>query len=157
MIARLMFALTALSVALLLFATWYALDRPVTRFVIQGELSVAEQRMVQDALAEAGVDSVLSTELQQVGAAVRRLPWTRSVSVQRAWPDALIVSLDRAQPVARWGEDRYVSAAGELLRLPDEHRGLPQFDVQQNTPQQAMEVYLLLDQISARENLIIQR
>ena len=157
MIARVMFMLTILSVALLMFATWYALDHPVSRFVVQGELSTAEQRMVREALAGADVGGVLSTDLDRVGAAVERLPWTRRVSVQRGWPDALVVTLDRARPVARWGETRYVSAAGQLLELPDEHRGLPQFDVQQNTPQQAMEVYRLLDQISARENLIVNR
>ena len=65
------------------------------------------------------------------------------------------MTLDRSRPVARWGEDQYVSAYGDLLSLPDEYATLPQFDVAVSTPDQAMQVYRLLDQIAARESLAI--
>ena len=157
MIGRVMFALTAASVVLLIFATWRVLDQPLTTYVVSGELSAAERETVRQVLSSVPAAGILSADLQTVSDTVREIPWAREVSIKRRWPDALEVMLHRAQPVARWGASEYVSASGELLSLPDDYPGLPQFDVQQNSPQQAMEVYRLLDQISARENLPIER
>ncbi len=66
-----------------------------------------------------------------------------------------MVTLHRARPVARWGENEYVSAFGDLLTLPDEYVGLPRFEVAVSSPLRAMEVYRLLDQIAARAGLVI--
>lgn len=157
MIGRFMFALTAASVALLVFATWRVLDQPLTTYVVNGELSAAERQTVRKVLSGVPATGILSADLEVVSDAVQEIPWAREVSIKRRWPDALEVTLHRAQPVARWGDTEYVSASGELLSLPDDYPGLPRFDVRQNTPQQAMEVYRLLDQISARESLPIER
>ncbi len=134
---------------------WTLLDAPVQRFVIDGELSDAERAELTERLGAADIGGVLSTDLDGVLAAVRTLPWVRATGVRRAWPDALHVALEREQPVAAWGADAYVSASGRLLALPDEHSGLPRFDVALASTQQAMSVYRLLDQLAQQAALTV--
>lgn len=155
-VGRLLVMITVASIAVLCVGVWRVLDAPLRGFVIDGELSAAERTELQQALATMPLHGILSTSLESVAARVKALAWAREISVRRQWPDKLVVTLHKASPVARWGEDQYLSAFGDLLSLPDNYVGLPRFDVSVASPVAAMEVYRLLDQIAARENLAIR-
>jgi cell division protein FtsQ len=155
LVNKMMFALTLVSLSVLCVAVWRVLDSPVRGFVIEGDLTALEQVEVEQALSVKPIAGVLSADLYEVSRRLEHLPWAREISVRRSWPDQLTVTLGRSRPVARWGEDQYVSAYGDLLSLPDEYLALPQFNVAVSSPEQAMQVYRLLDQIAAREALAI--
>jgi cell division protein FtsQ len=157
MFSRFMFFVTLASITVLCAGVWRVLDRPVRGFVIEGDLTKMERAELQRTLADQPVKGVLSTSLTEIASHVEQLPWTRQINVRRQWPDQLIVTMSIASPVVRWGEDLYLSAYGDLLALPDHYPGLPEFDVAIATPQQAMQVYRLLVQIAAREQLNIAR
>ena len=57
-----------------------------------------------------------SVDLEAARAAFTKLPWVRSASVRRSWPDALEVSLEEHKPLARWGEDALINSYGEVYR-----------------------------------------
>ncbi len=156
LLSRVLLVLTLVSIVVLCAGIWRMLDVPLRGFVIDGELTGGERLELQQALATMQLRGILSTSLTSVAQTVRALPWAREISVRRQWPDKLVVTLHKANPVARWGEDQYLSAFGDLLSLPDNYVGLPRFDVSVASPVAAMEVYRLLDQILARENLSIQ-
>ena len=156
--SRLMFVVTVASILVLVFALWRELDNDVEKFIINGDLTPSERASIREVLADAEwaeIGGVLSLNLAAVAGQVRTLPWARDVSVRRSWPDALVVTLHRAQPVARWGNDEYLSVGGSLLTLPDAYVGLPRFDVALAAPEQSMEVYRLLDQLTAGHDLSI--
>lgn len=158
MFSRVMFAATVASILVLAYTLWRELDNDVTKFVINGDLTSSERASIREVLANTewrSVGGVLSVDLATVASKVQTLPWARDVSVRRNWPDALEVTLHRAQPVARWGSDEYVSVGGKLLTLPDAYVGLPRFDVAFAAPEQSMEVYRLLDQLAAPQRLRI--
>jgi len=156
MFSRVMFAVTLASTLVLAAGIWRVLDTPVRGFVIEGQLTALERSGLQTLMASQPLRGILSTSLADVSERLSGLAWARRASVRRAWPDKLVLVLHKASPVVRWGEHRYLSAYGDLLALPDEYPGLPQFNVAVALPQQAMEVYQLLDQIAARESLAIR-
>lgn len=49
----------------------------------------------------------------EVRAGLERLPWVRSASVRRVWPDRLEVALEEHVALARWGDDELISTYGE--------------------------------------------
>ena len=158
MFSRVMFAATVASILVLAFTLWRELDNDVTKIVINGDLTPSERTSIREVLVNgewADIGGVLSFNLAAVASRVQTLPWARDVSVRRSWPDALVVTLHRAQPVARWGSDEYVSVGGRLHTLPDTYAGLPRFDVALAAPEQSMEVYRLLDQLAAPQELRI--
>jgi len=151
---------TALILALALagsaWGAWQLLDRPVTSFVVKGEITIAQRAALERVLSEAGLEGVLSSDLADVSRAVEALSWTRQVSVRRRWPDGFEIGLSQARPIARWGDAAFISTSGEKLVLPDEYPGLPLFHVALATPQAAMEAYRMLEQVASREGLTIR-
>jgi cell division protein FtsQ len=155
MLNRIMLPLTVALLVIVVGGLWQMLDRPLERFVVKGDLTKLEQQSVEQLLLREQLDGILSTDLAAVTAALGELQWAREVTVRRVWPDALEVVLSRERPVARWLDEQYISASGNLLKLPDEYAGLPQFQVEVSTPEQAMEVYRLVAQMASRIELQI--
>ena len=115
MFSRVMVWLTLASIGVLCFGVWRVLDAPVGGFVIEGELSDGERSELQQTLAGLELNGVLSTSLDVISEGVDALAWAREISVRRQWPDKFVVTLHKANPIARWGQDQYLSAFGDLL------------------------------------------
>ncbi|MET0327794.1 MAG: cell division protein FtsQ/DivIB, partial [Luteimonas sp.] len=58
---------------------------------------------------------LVAVDLDDVGAAVRRLPWVDTVAVRRSCPRGLAVFVIEQVPVARWGETGLLNTRGEMF------------------------------------------
>ena len=134
---------------------WLLLDRPVERLRVSGELSPAEQAVVMDRLLQEELGGILSVDIDHLRGVLDGLQWARDITVRRRWPNQLEFNLRRVTPVARWGQDLYVSAEGELLDIPAPQTELPLFSVAHGTPTEAMEIYRLLHQLVRDRQLSI--
>ena len=117
--------LSALSIALILAAAGALsmyLDQPIQRVLIAGRFQRVSpgdvERAVKDKVRGAGLVSV---DLAAVRAAVRALPWVDTVSVQRAWPRALSLTVTEQVAAARWGESGLINTRGELFASDATH------------------------------------
>jgi cell division protein FtsQ len=62
----------------------------------------------------------------EVRAGLERLPWVRSASVRRVWPDRLEVALEEHVVLGRWGDDGLVNVLGERFAARTDEK-LPLF------------------------------
>lgn len=154
-VRRALSVLPVLSVLVLVYLAWHALDRPVQTVVVSGEPTQAERQRVEEALMTMQLHGILSTDLSEIESQLRQMGWTRNVTVRRHWPDRIEVRLHKVMPVAKWGEEYYLAADGEPLALPDQYVGLPALDASISSPQQTMEVYRLLQLFASRQGLQI--
>ncbi len=68
-----------------------------------------------------------SIDLDAARAALRRVPWVRSVALRRHWPGGLELAIEEHVPLARWGERALVDVHGAVFEA--RHDGdLPRFD-----------------------------
>ena len=51
--------------------------------------------------------------LSDAKTAFEKLPWVRSASLSRAWPNTLVVRLEEQVPIARWGQGQLINIHGE--------------------------------------------
>jgi cell division protein FtsQ len=98
------------------------LDQPIQRVLISGRFQRVSpgdvERAVKDRVRSAGLVSV---DLDAVRSAVAALPWVDTVSVQRAWPRGLSVSVVEQVAAARWGESGLLNTRGELFASQATH------------------------------------
>ncbi len=114
-----LFALSAIGF-IALAANWLA-NRPVftvKRVIVDtpaGALKHVSASQVQAAVLESLNGTVLSTDLQMMHKALASIPWVRSATVRRIWPNRLLVRLEEQHAVATWGNQRLVNRFGELF------------------------------------------
>lgn len=99
---------------------WAGSERwPLRSLRIDGELQQVDAVQVQAAVLPHAQRGFFAVRLDDVQAAVARLPWVESVEVARQWPDVLEVHVTEHVPFARWGEDRLLSTHGRLFPVGD--------------------------------------
>jgi cell division protein FtsQ len=117
-------ALPAVAVALvlgLLLAGWKMLDYvgsvPVSRVMVTGNLRHLDRNLlvarVEPLLAGAGF---MTVDLESIRTALQALPWVEQVSIQRRWPDQLVIAVSEQEAIARWGGDGLLNRRGEVFR-----------------------------------------
>ena len=116
-LSGLLVAISGLALAGLFFF-WMA-NRPafvVKRVIVEsvaGDLKHVSAPQIHAAVAEALNGTVLSADLVQVHRSLQAIPWIRSVTIRRIWPNRLLVRLEEQRAVAVWPNGRLVNDAGE--------------------------------------------
>lgn len=106
---------------------WEPVWLPIRVVTVEGEV----ERMSRDRLQQTVVDhldgGILSQDLKVLKDAVEAMPWVRSASLARVWPDRLELTVEEHVPLARWGEDALVTDDGVVFRPdpPEGPAGLP--------------------------------
>ncbi|MFZ6646475.1 cell division protein FtsQ/DivIB [Undibacterium sp. TJN25] len=138
MVANTLFAVLLL--LLLASGVWWVVQRPMfTLKVIQ--IESAEQQELRHVNALTIRDGALprikgnffTTNLDAVRGAFEAVPWVRKASVQREWPNKLIVTLEEHTALGTWGEQgRLLSVKGDVftanLAEAEEDADLVEFD-----------------------------
>lgn len=121
------FGAGTLAAALLAAAAWqgyaYVVAQPVKRVIFAGETDRLPHADL-DALA-AAVQAAPGAPLASIRESARRVPWVRDATVRRRFPDALEIRFTAQSALARWDDERLVSASGEIFR--GEAANLPRF------------------------------
>ncbi len=115
-LANLLYALAALLMLYsLLFVVVHLPVFPVRQIVVSGDLKHITREQVQYIVKHELKGTFFTLDLDQTRQAFEKLPWVRSVSVRRRWPDRLEIALQEHQVLARWGSQALVNANGELF------------------------------------------
>lgn len=88
---------------------------PLAIIQVEGDISPADREQLAAQLQQVVKGSYFTTDLQAIRDTVLATPWVESLSVQRRWPDGIRVLVIEKKPVARWGDNRYLSARGEIF------------------------------------------
>jgi cell division protein FtsQ len=113
-----------IGLALFLGAGWgaYLLKDPAVvpvRYIdIRGQLVHMTDVQLTQVLEPLLRRSLFTLDMVAIRQVLASLPWVRSVSVRRVWPDRLEISLHERLAVARWGDGRLVGQEGEVFSAP---------------------------------------
>ena len=90
---------------------------PVRIVQLTAPLQHVASAEVDEALAGRLRGNFFSLSVERVREALERLPWIRSASVRRVWPNRLEITLEEQRPVAFWGDSgsEWVNVYGEVF------------------------------------------
>jgi cell division protein FtsQ len=110
-----------------LLLQWEPHYLPVRVVKVNGTLRhLSRERLVQTVVGHLR-GGILTQDLTVLKRAVEAMPWVRSVSLRRVWPDRLELDVSERRPLARWGDHGLVTAQGLVFRPKEEAQppGLP--------------------------------
>jgi len=102
---------------------WYGyravMSQPVKRVIFAGELDRLRHTDL-DALSQAiQAAPPASVTLASVREAAKRVPWVREATVRRRFPDAVEITFEAHQAVARWNDHQLLNRHGEAFTAAD--------------------------------------
>ena len=156
MLGRLGTVVALLGLAAVAAWLYVSLDRPVRSVEVIGSLAPAEAAEVRRRLSELKPRRLLSTDLGALREHLMDLSWPRLVHIRRVWPDTISIRIERQLVVAKWGDEGYLTAGGELVSGLDRAVTVPLLDCEVASPQKALEVFRYLQDIAAEDGLEIR-
>jgi cell division protein FtsQ len=86
---------------------------PVREIEVTTAVKKTSKQDVQAAVRGRIAGNFFAVSPAEVRMGLEKLPWVRSASVRRVWPDRLEVALEEHVALARWGDDALVNIYGE--------------------------------------------
>ena len=134
--------LTVLAVAALAWAALTGLQRlplfPLREVILTTAPDQVAPAQIEHAARNAVVGNFFTVDIDAARGSFEKLPWVRKATVRRQWPDALALTLEEHEAIARWqapgqasdpasGDGRLVNRHGELFtaELPERTVALP--------------------------------
>lgn len=155
----------AVTLVLGLFAGgWKLLDYvgsvPVSRVAVTGTLQHTDRNLlverVRPHLHEKGF---MTVDLDAIRADLKQLPWVDDVSIQRRWPDQLVIEVIEQEAIARWGKDGLLNRRGEVFRPGDKTFGdvsqLPLLYGPDNLSAEVVERYAQMRELLSEQKLLL--
>ena len=87
----------------------------IEEIAVRGEFKHVAAPEVEAVIRSYLVGNYFSISLERLEKQVEELPWVFSASLRRVWPSTVQVEVVEIQPLARWGEDRWVNFTGDLV------------------------------------------
>jgi cell division protein FtsQ len=115
-------AFTVAGLWLLMRSEWF----PIREIEVKTALQRTSKGEIQAVAGERVRGNFFAVSPAEVRAGLEKLPWVRSASVRRIWPDRLEVALEEHVALARWGDDSLVNSYGERF-FGKTGQPLPQF------------------------------
>lgn len=122
---------------------------PIRHVKIVGSFAHVERQPLQALLTPYLQAGFLTTDFASLKQCVLGIPWVEAISIERRWPDTIVVHISEQQAVAQWGNDALLAANGQVFKPPVETfpRGLPL--LQGKGVEQAPEVWESYKQMAA--------
>ncbi|PUA28960.1 MAG: cell division protein FtsQ [Cellvibrio sp. 79] len=101
-------------------------ERPIKSVVVEGEFHLISKQRATELIGDEINGDFLQLDLMELKAALLSDPWVEKVTLNRRWPDTLVVKIIEQKPIARWG-DGFLNQRGEIVRVENAEplSGLP--------------------------------
>ncbi|OYZ10994.1 MAG: cell division protein FtsQ [Methylophilales bacterium 16-45-7] len=99
---------------------------PLREVRVEGNMSHVNREQIKLIVAKHLKGNLFTLNLERTRDAFEKLPWARSVSVRRRWPDQIVVGVEEHQALARWGNLALVNTHGEVFHAASDAQ-LPVF------------------------------
>lgn len=88
---------------------------PVRWVKVSGPLQRVSAEQVRGTVAPLLEGGLLRLSVREARAALEALPWVERAEVRKQWPGTLEVRVNERTALARWGDDRLITPAGEAF------------------------------------------
>lgn len=94
------------------------LERPFKSVVVEGDFHHVSKQRATELISQEIDNNFLKLDLMRIKDVLVADPWVDTVTLQRRWPDTLVVRIKEQKPIARWGEG-FLNQRGEIVKVED--------------------------------------
>lgn len=143
---------------------WLAAERAreqlLVRWIeVEGEFARVDPEQLRALAAPMVSQPFYELDLAALAVRLEALPWVAEVEIDRRWPDGLYIRVREHEALARFVDERLVSARGALFAVPGgaQMQGLPLFEGDVAAVPELVARYRRFSELLARTGLLIEQ
>ena len=94
-----------------------SVSRPIANISIKGDFQWVGKGAIQELIADKLNGNFVDINLLELKQHLELNPWVKAASVQRVWPDGMVVEIREQRPIARWGSSAYINESGTIIEI----------------------------------------
>ena len=100
---------------------------PISKVEIKGDLKYVSRDNLQNVIKHYVNTNLYLLDDRGLESELEAIPWVRNVSLQKSWPQTLIINVEEHQAVAYWGKNQLLDQYGEIFNgsLPEKRKDFP--------------------------------
>jgi cell division protein FtsQ len=88
---------------------------PIRYVRTEGVFQYLSKEEIKAVLMPLVMNSIFDADMQKIHETVAKLPWVKSASVERVWPDTIDIKVHERKAYVRWGQHGLLTEYGELF------------------------------------------
>jgi cell division protein FtsQ len=134
---------------------------PIEVVRVEGDLLHVSRSSLEQTITPLARSGFFAVDLDRIYAAATSEPWVEDVSIRRTWPRGLLIQIREREPFARWKQDAFVTAEGEVFEAEGvEQPQLPVLSGPSNKGREMVDAYVRferrLNEIGLRISELVQ-
>ena len=119
------------------------LERPLKSVAVEGQFQFLPKDRAMELINNEIDGDFLQLNLDRLKNVLESDPWVDRVSLNRRWPDTLVVKISEQKPIARWDTNGFLNQRGEIIRVneTDKLLGLPWLQGNEKNAREMMQQY----------------
>jgi len=90
-------------------------SRPISQVEVQGEFRFISKETLRTLIDDQREGNFVNADLREIKRRVEEVPWVENVSINRVWPDGIVLKVKEQKPIARWGDSGFINQYGEIV------------------------------------------
>lgn len=134
-------------------------NQRVEHVIIEGEVNYLSEQEVLGAVNNFISESLLLVDMEEIKQSLEKMPWIRTVTISREWPDTMVLNVVEEKAIARWGGSKLLNQDGVIFS-PTDIIGLENLALLSGTvgtENTVMEQYMLFNELLYQRGLKIDQ
>lgn len=155
--------LKLIAIALVMIGAIYlfriAQDVPIRQVSVATELEHVNRDRVREVCSRYVGGGFFSADLKGLEQDLGTIPWIRSASVRRSWPNRIVISIEEQVPRFRWGEKGLLNKYAEPFEVGNAEMfsNLPQLHGNEGREMRLAKIYLHYSKAFREAGLVIEK
>lgn len=90
----------------------------IKQLTLTGDAAHVDREVLHKTVKQLIDGNYFSLDSKNIILALQKIPWVETVRLRRQWPGTLLIHIQEYQPLALWGNDRWLTTSAKLVRLP---------------------------------------
>ncbi len=157
-LSLLLISLTILLMAALMSGMIQSEHWRITNIVLNAQFKRVNSEQIRVSVASHPNRSFFKVKADVIREKITQIPWVQQVSVNKKWPDSLIIKVIEHEAVAVWNDDKLLNDKGEIFEVDsiDDLTALPHITGNDNNSQHIWEKYIRFNNIIKNTGYDIQ-
>lgn len=133
-------------------------SRPISQVEIEGTFQFLDKNAIHARIEEQREDGFVRANLREIKKQIEGVPWVESVSINRVWPDGILIKIREQKPIARWGNNGFINQYGDIVQAGQvaELKQLPVLFGEEKQSEEITRTYLEVAELLATQGVSLR-
>ncbi len=133
-------------------------SKPISNVEVRGDFKFIDKTVIEQLLQAHKENNFVNLKLSQIKKEVQEVPWVEAVTINRVWPNSIVLNVKEQKAIARWGDEGFINQYGEIVKTNQiqELGKLPVLHGREELSREITETYIEVAELFSESGVVLR-